>query len=86
MTKKKVQYDLKAQKLLISSLRINEYHFVSHRKTTKATWNTLETFHEETDDVKQFKINTLIQQYMISFSNLSSQYLVFISIIFKHGV
>ena len=42
---------------------MNEYHLVSHCKTTKAMWDMLETLHEGTNDVKQSKINTLIQQY-----------------------
>ena len=33
--KKKVQYDLKAQNILISSLGVNEYHSISHCKTSK---------------------------------------------------
>ena len=51
--KKKVQYDLKAQNILMSSLGVSEYHSVSHCKTAKDMWDALETFHEGTDDVKQ---------------------------------
>jgi len=29
-------------------------------------WDALETLHDETNDDKQFKINTLIQQYELS--------------------
>jgi hypothetical protein len=54
---------LKARKIFISSLGVNEYHSVSHCKTAKAMWDALETLHEGTDDVKQSKINTLVQQY-----------------------
>jgi len=61
--KKKVQYDLKARNILVSSIRVDEYHFVSHYKTSKDMWDALETFHEGTDEVKQSKINTLVQQY-----------------------
>jgi len=61
--KKKVQYDLKALNILISSLGVNEYHFVSHCKTFKDMWEALETLHEGTDEVKQSKVNTLVQQY-----------------------
>jgi len=61
--KKKVQYDLKAQNILISSLGVNEYHSVSHCKTSKDMWDALETLHKGTDEVKQSKINTLVQQY-----------------------
>jgi len=54
---------LKARNILISYLGTNEYHSVSHCKTAKAMWDTLEILHEGTDDVKQSKINTLVQQY-----------------------
>jgi antirestriction protein len=62
MTKRKVQYDLKARNILISSLGVNDYHSVSRRKTTKDMWEASKTLHEGTDDVKQSKINTLVQQ------------------------
>ena len=61
--KKKVQYDLKARNILISSLGVNEFHSVSHCKTSKDMWDALETLHEGTDEVKQSKVNTLVQQY-----------------------
>jgi len=51
--KKKVQYNLKAQNIRISSLGVNEYHSVSHCKTSKDMWDALETLHEGTDEVKQ---------------------------------
>jgi len=50
--KNKVQYDLKARNILISTLGVNEYHFVSHCKTAKAIWNAFETLHERANDVK----------------------------------
>ena len=61
--KKKVQYDLKARNILISFLGVNEYHSVCHCRTAKHMWDSLETFHEGTNDVKQSKINTIVQQY-----------------------
>jgi len=61
--KKKVQYDLKAQNILISSPGVNEYHSVSHCKTSKDMWDAFETLHEGTDEVKQSKVNTLVKQY-----------------------
>jgi hypothetical protein len=60
---KKVQYDLKARNILISALGINEYNSVSHCKTAKAMWEAFEILHEGIEDVKQSKIDTLIQQY-----------------------
>jgi len=44
--KKKVQYDLKARNILIFTLGVNEYHLVSHFKTSKAMCDALETLHE----------------------------------------
>jgi len=61
--KKNVQYNLKARNILIFSLGVNVYHYVSHCKTSKDMWDALEILHEGTDDVKQSKINTLVQQY-----------------------
>ena len=58
--KKKVQDDLKARNVLISSLGVNEYHSVSHCKTSKDMWDAMEILHEGIDDVKQSKINTLL--------------------------
>ena len=63
--KNKVQYDLEARNIIISFLGVNEYHSVSHCKTSKAMWDALEIIHEGTDDVKQSKVNTLVQQYEI---------------------
>jgi len=42
---------------------VNEYHAISHCNIAKAMWDALETRHEGIEDVKQSKINTLIQQY-----------------------
>ena len=63
--KKKVQYDLKALNILISSIVVNDYHSVSHFKTSKDMWDALETLQEGTNEVKQSKINTLVQQYFL---------------------
>jgi len=64
---KKVQYDLKARKIVISFLGVNEYLYVSHCKKSITMWDTLETLHEDTEDVKKSKINTLTQQYEVRF-------------------
>ena len=40
------------------SLWFNEYHFVSHCKTSRDIWDAFEILHEGTDDLKQSKINT----------------------------
>jgi len=63
--KKKVQLDLRAQNILTSSLGVNEYHSFSHCKIAKTMCDALETLHEGTDDVKQSKINTFVQQYKL---------------------
>jgi len=66
---------------------VNEYDFLSHCKTTKAIWDGLETLREETDDVKQSKINTLIQQYeffhMVDGESISSMEMRFTHIVKK---
>jgi len=83
--KKKVQYDLKARNILISFLGVNEYHSVSHSKTSKYMWDALETLHEGTDEVKQSKINTLVQQYELFCMN-DDETISFMQMIFTHIV
>ncbi|KAK2370012.1 gag-protease polyprotein [Trifolium repens] len=61
--KKKVNYDAKAQNILISSLGIEQFYHVSHCSTAKEMWDTLVTHFEGTNDVKISKINTLTQEF-----------------------
>jgi hypothetical protein len=51
--KRKVQYNLKARNILISSLGVNVHHSASHCKTSKDMWDALETLYQGTDEVKQ---------------------------------
>ncbi|KAK2364611.1 cysteine-rich RECEPTOR kinase [Trifolium repens] len=61
--KKKVNYDAKAQNILISSLGIEQFYHVSHCSTAKEMWDTLVTHLEGTNEVKISKINTLTQEF-----------------------
>ncbi|WJX13358.1 hypothetical protein P8452_03754 [Trifolium repens] len=61
--KKKVNYDAKAQNILISSLGIDQFYHVSHCQSAKEMWDTLVTHFEGTNDVKISKINTLTQEF-----------------------
>ncbi|KAK2402924.1 gag-protease polyprotein [Trifolium repens] len=61
--KKKVNYDAKAQNILISSLGIDQFYHVSHCESAKEMWDTLVTHFEGTNDVKISKINTLTQEF-----------------------
>ncbi|KAK2374793.1 gag-protease polyprotein [Trifolium repens] len=61
--KKKVNYDAKAQNILISSLGIEQFYHVSHCSTAKEMWDTLVTHFEGTNEVKISKINTLTQEF-----------------------
>lgn len=83
--KRKVQFDLKARNILISSLGVNEYHSVSHCKTTKAMWDALETLHEGMNNVKQSMINTLVQQYEL-FRMEEGESISFVQMRFTHIV
>lgn len=56
---KQTSYDFKSINILIFSLIYNVYLSISHCKTVKTTWDTLQVLNEETKDVKQFKTNTL---------------------------
>ncbi|WJX19176.1 hypothetical protein P8452_08893 [Trifolium repens] len=61
--KKKVNYDAKAQNILISSLGNEQFYHVSHCSTAKEMWDTLVTHFEGTNEVKISKINTLTQEF-----------------------
>ncbi|KAK2356902.1 gag-protease polyprotein [Trifolium repens] len=61
--KKKVNYDAKAENILISSLGIEQFYHVSHCSTAKEMWDTLVTNFEGTNEVKISKINTLTQEF-----------------------
>ncbi|KAK2420447.1 rust resistance kinase Lr10 [Trifolium repens] len=61
--KKKVNYDAKAQNILISSLGIEQFYHVSHCVSAKEMWDTLVTHFEGTNEVKISKINTLTQEF-----------------------
>ncbi|KAK2390489.1 putative mitochondrial protein [Trifolium repens] len=61
--KKKVNYDAKAQNILISSLGIEQFYHVSHCSSAKEMWDTLVTHFEGTNEVKISKINTLTQEF-----------------------
>lgn len=59
---RKPYYDLKVRNILISSLCLNVYFSISYYKTTKVMWGTLQVIHEGTEDVKQSKINILMEK------------------------
>jgi len=56
-------FDKKAKNILQSSLRMDEFFKISNCKTAKEIWETLETTHEGTEEVKRYKLNTLSQEY-----------------------
>jgi hypothetical protein len=58
--KKKVEYDLKAENILISSLGVNEYHSFSHCKTAKCGMHW-KPFMKKSMMLNNKKINTLVQ-------------------------
>ena len=63
--KKKVLFDKKEKSILQSTLGMDELFHVSHSKTTKEIWDTLEPTHEGTIEVKRSKLNTLSKEYEI---------------------
>ena len=58
---KKAQYDCIAKNIITSALSSGEFFWVSQCKSAKEMWDTLETSHEETNDVKSARKHTLIQ-------------------------
>lgn len=61
--KRKVLFDKKAKNILQSALGMDEFFRISHCKTAKEIWDTLEVTHEGTIEVKRSKLNTLSQEY-----------------------
>ncbi|XP_073219649.1 uncharacterized protein [Cicer arietinum] len=61
--KRKVLFDKKAKNILQSALGIDEFLRISHFKTAKEIWDTLEVTHEGTIEVKRSKLKTLSQEY-----------------------
>ncbi|XP_073225631.1 uncharacterized protein [Cicer arietinum] len=61
--KRKVLFDKKAKNMLQSALEMDEFFRISHCKTAKEIWDTLEVTHEGTIEVKRSKLNTLSQEY-----------------------
>ncbi|KAK2969918.1 hypothetical protein RJ640_000531 [Escallonia rubra] len=55
--------DDKAKNIINCGLDINEYNRVSACETTREIWRLLEVTHEGTNQVKDTKINMLVQQY-----------------------
>ena len=62
---KKMEKNAKAKKLLYFGLGPDEYTRVSIYETAKEIWETLRTAHEGTNQVKQSRIELLIQKYEI---------------------
>ena len=58
-----VLYDKKAINILASSLGMDEVFRISNCKTVKEIWDTLETIHDGTEEVKRSRLNTLSQLY-----------------------
>ncbi|KAK2984384.1 hypothetical protein RJ640_029589 [Escallonia rubra] len=55
--------DDKAKNIISCGLDINEYNRVSACETAREMWRLLEITHEGTNQVKETKINMLVQQY-----------------------
>ncbi|KAK2993997.1 hypothetical protein RJ640_005869 [Escallonia rubra] len=55
--------DDKARNIISYGLDINEYNRVSACETVQEMWRLLEVTHEGTNQVKETKINMLVQQY-----------------------
>lgn len=60
---KETSYDLKAMNILISSLSVKVYYFISHHKSVQTMWITLKTLYEGIGDIKYSNINMLIEEY-----------------------
>ena len=58
-----IQNNSKAKKILICEIGPDEYNRISSCQDAKAIWETLQTAHEGTTQVKKSKIDNLNRQY-----------------------
>ena len=58
-----IQNNAKAKKILIFGIGPDEYNKISPCQDAKAMWETLQTAHEGTTQVKRSKIDNLNRQY-----------------------
>ena len=67
LDKKKVQLNAKVVYILHCAIDRNEFNRVWQCKSAKEIWRLLETTHEETDQVKESRINILVHDYELLF-------------------
>ena len=67
LDKKKVQLNAKVIYILNCTIDRNEFNRVWQCKSAKEIWRLLETTHEETDQVKESRINILVHDYELLF-------------------
>ncbi|XP_004228794.1 uncharacterized protein [Solanum lycopersicum] len=80
-----IQNNAKAKKILICGIGPDEYNRISSCQYAKAIWETLQTAHEGTTQVKKSKIDNLNRQYelfrMAEGETIQDMYIRFTSII-----
>lgn len=59
----KASYDLKARNILISTLSVKIFYSISDHKSADTVWNALQTLYEGTENVKDYKIDMLTQEF-----------------------
>ena len=57
------QLNAKAMNLLYCALSVSEFNRISTYTLVKKIWDRLEVIHEGTNQVKESKINILVQKY-----------------------
>ncbi|KAK2979096.1 hypothetical protein RJ640_005847 [Escallonia rubra] len=77
--------DDKAKNIISCGFEMNEYNHVSACETAREMWRLLEVTHEGTNQVKETKINMLVQQYeafkMKEHESINEMYSIFTFII-----
>ena len=61
--KKMAQLNAKAMNVLYCALDANEFNRISTCMSAKIIWDKLEVTHEDTNQVKESKINMLVHKY-----------------------
>ncbi|XP_075082992.1 uncharacterized protein LOC142166949 [Nicotiana tabacum] len=61
--RKAIEKNFRAKKILLCGIGPDEYNKISAYQSTKEIWDSLQTAHEETTQVKQSKIDMLTTEY-----------------------
>ena len=81
LDKKKVQLNAKVVYILHYAIYRNEFNHVWQCKSAKEIWRLVETTHEGTNQVKEFRINIIVHYSMKDFESIIEMFSRFMVIV-----